>query len=87
MNISAAKNSASESRPAMRDRVIRRLETLTAAALEKSGDERSLITKTIVKILDECRDDEYDAILDHDAIKGRLTQLGIEHGWITDDGH
>src|SRR5487761_164730 len=55
--------SVSESKPAMpiSSRSIRRLTKLADAAVIKTGEERDLIVKTILKILDECSDAEYDA--------------------------
>ena len=44
----------------MNTRAIRRLKKLSEAAVATSGDERALIVKTILKILDECSDAEYD---------------------------
>ena len=44
----------------MNTRAIRRLKKLSEAAVATSGDERALILKTILKILDECTDAEYD---------------------------
>ena len=44
----------------MNTRAIRRLKKLSEAAVTTSGDERALIVKTILKILDECSDAEYD---------------------------
>ena len=44
----------------MNTRAIRRLKKLSEAAVVTSGDERALILKTILKILDECTDAEYD---------------------------
>jgi len=45
----------------MHSRSLRRLDKLADAARIKTGAEHALILKTLLKILDECSDEEYDA--------------------------
>ena len=60
----------------MNTRSLRRLDKLAAAAIAKTGEERALIIKTILKILDECSDDEYD-VASIGAVREKLTAAGI----------
>ena len=61
----------------MNSRSIRRLIKLADAAAAKEGDERALIVKTILKILDECSDAEY-AVAETGALREKLIAAGIE---------
>ncbi len=57
-------------------RAIRRLNTLSDTAVLKDGEERDLIVRTLLKILDECSDDEYD-IATSGNLRSKLIAAGI----------
>ena len=57
-------------------RPIRRLHKLSEATLDKGEAERQVILKTILKILDECSDAEYDEAL-AEPLKGKLVTAGV----------
>lgn len=57
-------------------RSIRRLTKLADAAVIKTGEERDLIVKTILKILDECSDAEYDAAC-ASPLRDKLIAAGV----------
>lgn len=62
----------------MKSRALRRLDRLAeAAAVVKTGAERELIFKTILKILDECSGSEYD-IACSGVLREKLTAAGVE---------
>lgn len=58
-------------------RSLRRLDRLSDAALVTKGDERALVVKTILKILDECSDSEYD-VATAEPLYSKLIAAGIE---------
>jgi len=61
----------------MQSRSLRRLVKLAEAAVTKTGDERALILKTLLKILDECSDAEYDIACGVSEVRDKLTAAGI----------
>jgi hypothetical protein len=61
----------------MSSRSLRRLIRLSDAAVIKTGDERALILKTILKILDECSDADYDVATTGET-REKLIAAGID---------
>ena len=69
----------------MNSRSLRRLDRLADAALTKTGEERALIVKTVLKILDECSDADYDTACTG-ALREKLFAAGIEFDEESPDG-
>jgi hypothetical protein len=61
----------------MTSRSLRRLNDLSEAAIQKgSGTERELIVCTLLKILDECSDADYDVAC-RDPLRAKLVTAGV----------
>ena len=62
----------------MTSRSLRRLNTLSEAAILKAPgtDERNLIVSTLLKILDECSDADYDVAC-RDPLRAKLVTAGV----------
>jgi len=62
----------------MTSRSLRRLNSLAEAAIQKGSgtDERNLIVSTLLKILDECSDADYD-IACRDPLRAKLVTAGV----------
>lgn len=61
-------------------RNLQRLDRLIFAAMSKTDAERAerdLIVRTLMKILDECSEDEYDAIVGNAPMCEKLAAVGI----------
>ena len=59
-------------------RSLRRLNSLSEAAIQKGlgTDERNLIVSTLLKILDECSDADYDVAC-RDPLRAKLVTAGV----------
>jgi hypothetical protein len=58
-------------------RNLQRLDRLANSAAEKTGAERALIVRTLLKILDECSDAEYDSAMADKRLTEKLAAVGI----------
>jgi hypothetical protein len=61
----------------MNSRSLRRLANLANAGAAAKGDERALILRTLLKILDECSDAEYEVAYS-EPLKAKLIAAGVE---------
>ena len=63
---------------AMISRSLRRLDNLSGAAIRLGSgtDERNLIVSTLLKILDECSDADYDVAC-RDPLRAKLVTAGV----------
>lgn len=59
-------------------RPLRRLHKLAESALVTTGAEQALVCKTILKILDECSDTEYNTATEDGPLRLKLIKAGIE---------
>jgi hypothetical protein len=62
----------------VRPNTMRRFNNLAGLVAAKKGAERQRIVKTLVKMLDECNDAEYDAVTDDVKLLAKLIAAGIE---------
>lgn len=66
------------------DRTLRRLHSLTTAALEKGGEDRVRIVNALGRILLECFDETYEAIGQDQVLLKNFKSLGVNYGYEDD---